>query len=246
VKYYLMKWSPDSRWLVIIKGFVEDQVPFLFSLANQPMQNFYCTWSFDWHPTQTAFITSVNYSGMSDCGDPDGVFLHLDARKSYWSRHVIYHPISIEDERYFHDAIWSPSGKQILFVQQDSLDGHDVSSRIFIIRPNGSGVRELLRTSGTINSVKWSHNDDEFYYVTEGFIHHYNLKTSDNQSLYLVSKSVEIEDVSPDDRWLIVSVDNAPVEKNDLYLVQVSGNIAKHITQENADNSSQFFVGWDQ
>lgn len=143
--YPTLSWSPDSRWLAFAVGneqvgLTEGSELFLLNIENGALMQ----------------LTNNGYRDDAPAFSPDGTRLVFTSAQDGFNRLYVMDIATGERQLLTRDSFgympaWSPDGSLIAFMSNHE----DRSGDIYIIAPDGSGLRRLTQTKAMDESPIW-------------------------------------------------------------------------------------------
>jgi hypothetical protein len=240
--YSPVQWSDDDQWLVIGLAYFEGFSYQLVHIPNKGINDFTnCFSRVSWLPKSTKLLVSVTYSSRSSCGEEDGIYIISVGKNAISEEHIFQETTPSEpSERATSYASWSPSGDWISFVQTTYPESNNPSSRLMLIKADGSQLQELVSITGNILSPIWLPNGKGLMYINQydgskiSRVDLGNHKTQDYKDV--LPDYSELLSISPDGNWLLMTDDR----RERLILLDINGG--KIVYDDEVDK----FIGWEQ
>lgn len=209
-------------------------------VATYPAETFFQTTSFySARDSRTAF--SAQSGDLLISSDETGIFnaYRVDVRSG------AREPLTFSTDSGIYAVGWFPSDDRILYTQ----DGNgDELTHVYVQTPTGEAIDLTPGEQVKAGFMGWSVNNAAFFLFTNerdsaAFdVYRYRADDYQRQVLYINSEGLELNDVSADGRWVVLTRNNSNTD-SDLFLVDVAAEVPElvNITPHDAPVNHSVF-----
>lgn len=173
--YGPLSWSPSSEFLFVSKLGWEMLAIYNLSIRDGQLHSLpsvfdngstlECQTGLDWSPDSQQFTTG--FWGFGYCDGKGGVYISPINNGQLERIYVENVPIGKNQfEGGVSNMKWSPHGDWIAFSQADSAGRDTNSTRLMLVKPNGSKSETLVNSDRELGELAWSPDGTYIYFVS--------------------------------------------------------------------------------